>query len=371
VAKRVKDIANKVWVFTAVRTITLTMAFIVTLNPFSRLSCEEGNLGAFSEEITKGEALYAQGRLWDSLTCYKRALAIKPDAGLYFKIGQIYMNLGETPLAEEFFLQTIGLDKEYATAYKALGELYVERGQEGLAREAFEKAEVLFSKNGATQEAVLCKRCKEVVGAFIIGQRLQSEKRPEEGLHYYEFAAEHTFFKYPQALYKLGKALADCGHRAEAVREYKAALSLRPEYKEALYELALTYKALGRYRETESLLREVIQINPRWPIGHIELAKCLEHKNRSEATEEFYKAGILFLEEAEVKKGVSGYFIVGNLFERIGDLITDKAKFANATLCLKEIKRLHGKSSTFYKKLHRSIYQNKLKSIGQPELVLK
>lgn len=190
-----------------------------------------------------------------------------------------------------------------------------------------------------------------------------------EGLHYYEFvdkhtlrlfpqprirclsyymlAAEHTFFKFPQALYKLGVALAACGRYSDAVKEYKAALSLRPEYKDALYAFATTaHKAYKQHGNAEALLREVILINPEWPTAHFQLAIELKDGDPSKAAEEFYKAGALYLEKSKA----------GEELEMVKK-------------CLYEIKLLSGKSSPAYKKLKYKAYQKKLSPIGQQQRI--
>lgn len=159
---------------------------------------------------------------------------------------------------------------------------------------------------------------------------------------YYMFAAEHTFFKFPQALYKLGAALAAYNRHGDAVKEFKAALRLRPEYKDALYGLATTLpKASKQHGNAEALLREIILISPEWPTAHFQLAKELKNRDPSQAMEEFYKAGILSLETNK----------------------TDR-ELQMAEQCLYEIKLLSGKSSSTYRKLKYEIHRRHLTSIG-------
>lgn len=360
-----------------VKALIFTLVFIV-LNIWissSLLFCEEEGNDARTilEEIMKGDALCGQKRLWESLTHYKKALAIKPSAELYLKIGMVYMNSSSPSrgMAEEFIIQAITSNKEYAPAYKALGEIYVEKRQPELAKDAFGKAQALFLKNENKPEAILCKRCKRMTdyimaadnllykdASDIIPLSMENLYRYEvkdknllrlyplfrtQCLSYYTSAAEHTFFKFPQALYKLGIALVTCERYSDAVKEYKAALSLRPEYKDALYALATTpHKEYKKHVSAETLLREVILIDPEWYIAHFQLATELKNSNPSQAAEEFYKAGTLYL-----KKSKAG-----------GELTVAKK-------CLYEIKHLCGESSPAYKKLKHETSQRNLSSIGQ------
>ncbi|MDO8125622.1 MAG: hypothetical protein Q6359_00165 [Candidatus Brocadiales bacterium] len=360
-----------------VKALIFALMFIV-LNIWissSFLHCEEEGNDARTvlEEVMKGDALCGQKRLWESLTHYKKALAIKPSAELYLKIGMVYTNSSypSREMAEEFVIQAITSNKEYAPAYKALGEIYVEKRQSELAKDAFGKAEALFLKNENKPEAVLCKRCKRMADYIVAADNLLYKDAsniipsPWENLYRYEFtdknflrlyplykaqclsyytsAAEHTFFKFPQALYKLGVVLVTCNRYSDAVKEYKAALSLRPAYKDALYALATTpYKAYKQHVNAEALLKEVILIDPEWYIAHFQLATELKNKNPSQAAEEFYKAGTLYL-----KKSKAG------------------GKLEMAKKCLYEIKHLCGESSPAYKKLKHEIHERNLYSIGQ------
>lgn len=429
---------------------TFTLLITLGLNlSSSYLLCEEesGNIRAASEEVTKGDALYGQTRLRDSLAHYKKALIIKPSADVYSKIGMVYMNLSKTLLAEEFFLQAIRLNNESAPAYKALGEIYVERLEAEQSREAFDKAQTLFSKAGDMQEAILCKRCEKAVDYIVTASKLQREtseekkklleisqanpdnkefleilfqksqdigKEPQKILYYYKLAAEQTYFKYPQALCKLGIALAEYGRYAEAVKEFKAVLSLRPEYREARYLLALVYEKGGQYRKAEATLMEILTTDPRWPYAYKELARCYMNKGQAETSERLenlpsgvrfpdylkgkisYDAdskllvlkGVMSKEEKERLLGLSqddSYKIsIKSLFKKsrsnktkdlaeenfykAGLLFLEERSIEEATACLREIKHLpQGKSSVLYKGLKRKIDQERLCKIGELE----
>lgn len=449
------SVTKKGLAYKKVRTIILSIVFVM-LTPPSYLHCEEGSndIRVASEEVTKGDALYGQRRLRDSLAHYKRALINKPSADVYFKIGMVYMNLSKTLLAEEFFLQAIGLNNEYAHAYKALGEIYVERLEAGQAREAFDKAQTLFSKAGDMPEAILCKWCEKTVDYIVTADRLlretseekkellkipqtdaqkkfietlfqkyqdDSDKGPQKIFYYYELAAKQTYFKYPQVLCKLGTALTEYGRHAEAIKEFKTALSLRPEYRDALYFLALAYEKDGHYGEAEATLMEVLIIDPRCPYAYKELARCYINKGQSETSErlENLPSGVKFTDylkrkisyDADSKllvlKGVmskeekkrllelsqddtynrsikalykksrsnktknlaeENLYKAGLLFLEEKDLffpVGEERSIEEATLCLREIKHLpQGKSSVLYKGLKRRIDQETLCKIG-------
>src|SRR3990167_6742685 len=90
------SITERTLVHVLVKALIFALMFIV-LNIWissSLLLCEEEGNDARTvlEEVMKGDALCGQKRLWESLTHYKKALAIKPSAELYLKIGMVYMN---------------------------------------------------------------------------------------------------------------------------------------------------------------------------------------------------------------------------------------------------------------------------------------
>jgi len=332
----------------AERSMTRLMAKVIVfaivvamLGPSCRLYCEEKSNATKSaaEEIRKGDVLYNQGRLWDSLTHYKEALLIEPGADLYYKVGMIYKNQNMA-LGEEFFLQAIRLNEEYAPAYKALGEMYLAWGDAGLASEAFCNAQQLFAKGGNLAEAALCKNCEESITHFIAGMNLQNNRNPQQALYHYGLAAEATSFKSPQVLYRMGTAFSECGRFVEAIKEYEKALSLMPEDRDTRYNLALAYKMREDYKKARDLLKEVILVDPQWPYAHKELGRCYMYeaqvykvKESPEAEAELYEAGVLFLKERNISE---------------------------ADACLEEIKHLCGKSSASYKKLSRKINETVL-----------
>ena len=60
----------------------------------------------------------------------------------------------------------------------------------------------------------------------------------------------------------LGFAYWNKGEYYRAIEEYKKAIELKPDYTDALYNLALAYKTQKKFREAEKLLRKIITLKP-------------------------------------------------------------------------------------------------------------
>ena len=66
----------------------------------------------------------------------------------------------------------------------------------------------------------------------------------------------------PKVRYNYANALSDAGRKEEAVREYEAAIALRPHFDQAHNNLAATLDALGRADEATKHFEKAITLNP-------------------------------------------------------------------------------------------------------------
>lgn len=141
--------------------------------------------------------------------------------------------------------QVISLDPASARAYDNLGLALDMLGRPDDAREAFAKAADLNRKLAAPSAWP-----PHDLGVLLL--RLQDLKEAESALR----EALRYDPKFAMAHYHLGRALEAEDRDAEAMDEYRAAISHEPVAVEAFYSLGLLYRRHGRGPEAEAAFAE-------------------------------------------------------------------------------------------------------------------
>jgi len=94
-----------------------------------------------------------------------------------------------------------------------------------------------------------------------------------------------------QDYYKSGLILAEEGREAEAVRAFRQALGIRPDWAEAHSLLGSILFKAGNYAEAEVELRKAVALKPDYAEGWNFLGEFLKEKGKErEAQEAFKKA---------------------------------------------------------------------------------
>jgi len=196
---------------------------------FSAVSCTENiQVKKQQEEALRnvGEAYMAQGDYTAALKEFLRAKEIYPeDPVLYDDLGLAYMAKEKLDLAIIHFKKAVSLNPDYAPARNNLGTAY-------LAKKQWDAAITCF-------------------------------KELTENLLY-------ATPSYP--LSNLGWAYYNKREFARAEKYYKAALKKRPGFIIALRGLGRTYLALGRISNAVATLEKAVQISPKRPELHFDLA---------------------------------------------------------------------------------------------------
>jgi Flp pilus assembly protein TadD len=94
-----------------------------------------------------------------------------------------------------------------------------------------------------------------------------------------------------QDYFKGGLILAEEGRDAEAVRSFRQALSIKPDWAEAHSLLGSTLAETGNYKEAEAELLKAVTLKPDYAEGWNFLGQFLKkHGKEQEAQEAFRKA---------------------------------------------------------------------------------
>jgi Flp pilus assembly protein TadD len=230
-----------------------------------------------------GEILLRDGRMEEAEAVFRELLAVRPGSGeLHGRLGVVLEARGRTAEAEAELVRAVELEPSSATLHNDLGLFYGRLGRHDDAVEHLRRA-VDLSPETEVLRNNLGNSLREA------GHLVESFEELERAVHGRPgFAAAH---------YNLGLTLERLGRGDEAADRYRAAIRLRPRYGDALRALgrvtldasdaagslppldaaieiddadteahALRARAmlrLGRYREAESDLLRVLQLNPR------------------------------------------------------------------------------------------------------------
>lgn len=215
------------------------------------------------------------------------------NAEAWYALGQVH-NLDRHPEKAE-----VALRKAIELA-PDISEHWIELGDSFASRSRFDEAEKCFAR--ALQ---LRPGDQNAVGKLARARALQA-RTPEEYrqarkalLSLAEAGSGDAFF-YGQ----IGILDAQFGDLPEAERNLKRAVALNPNYPEALYNLAMTYRRLGRPRESEQMmkrfqrieqlyrrvvgLRKRLSLRPKDLVLNLELGRALEAQGQlREAAQQF------------------------------------------------------------------------------------
>jgi Flp pilus assembly protein TadD len=92
-----------------------------------------------------------------------------------------------------------------------------------------------------------------------------------------------------QDYYKSGLMLAGEGREAEAVRAFRQALGIRPDWAEARSLLGSTLFRAGNYAEAEVELRKAVTLKPDYAEGWNFLGEFLKARGKEQEAQEAFK----------------------------------------------------------------------------------
>ena len=255
---------------------------------------------------------YSELKQYDAaLDAYQQALALAPNhAELPYNIGLVYLKRGELSRALEAFKQAVAIDAAWGAAYIGLGEVYLKQGNFGDAAEAYKYATRLKSNGdpgaflGLGKVYVRQKRLDVALTAIEKAIEIQADNTEA---HYQltqiyikqgekeKAAAAISFFKvlretdplleqaelwvkkHPddaRGYNNLGIVYLARRRAADAIKNYKHAISLAPTLATAHYNLGHVYHKLGKIERAIEAYQQALIHDSTLAIAHNNLAVC-------------------------------------------------------------------------------------------------
>lgn len=159
------------------------------------------------------------------------------------RLGLGYLEQGEVQLALEKLQYAIRLDAEHVPAHIAIGVIYESLGDDSRAARHLLRASRLAPEDGGTQN--------------IYGTFLCRHGRFAEADRHFQIATRDPFYDTPEVAWtNAGACARRAGEPEKAERYLRNALSISPNYPEALYHMAdLSYQQGDAFRARAFLQR--------------------------------------------------------------------------------------------------------------------
>lgn len=246
----------------------------------------EAVLDASLTSATPGSAIllwkayieFRTGRYAASAANARACLEQEPSNGRARKIlGLDLFLLGDGAAAEQELQRAVTLLPEDEEAQYYLGRLYFTRQNMPAAQEAFQ---MLLSKHPGS-----------VRGHNQLGQTLEALNRISEAQAEYQqaialdrSAARRSEWPY----YNLGVLHLRTGHAQTGADLLREALQIRPRFPEAQIKLAVAFGDLGQTEAAERVLETLVREQPDNADAHYQLGRlCLKRQERQKAAEHF------------------------------------------------------------------------------------
>jgi len=191
--------------------------------------------------------LLKENRKAEAINHFSEALKIKPDySKAHINLANVLTEEGKLKEAIPHFSEALRLEPNNPKAHHNLGLLYVRTGRLTEAITHFSKAVQLDPENLNMRNSL--KR------ALFTRDKIKAAIRKTE--------RELDFDKNPDLYNRLGNLYNNLGESTTAVKYYKKALSIQPDFPPALNSLAILYVSKMEYDQALPLFKQIIDIVP-------------------------------------------------------------------------------------------------------------
>jgi protein O-mannosyl-transferase len=129
----------------------------------------------------------------------------------------------------------------------------------------------------------------------------------------------------PVLLYNLGTAYADAGDIERAIRCYRRAIGLKPDYVSALVNLGNLLRARGEYSEAVALYKRAISLDPKSPDPWINLGNIYGQEGSMKDAKSAYERAIALKPD-----DTQAIINLGVTYQRLGNFAAAKQQYERA-----------------------------------------
>jgi tetratricopeptide (TPR) repeat protein len=180
-----------------------------------------------------------------------------------------------------------------------------------------------------------------------VGVAYADQKKPDEALREYKTAIAIQP-DYPDAHNNLGNSLEGLGHLEEAIEEYKKVLTLKPRYAKTYYNIGMLYYKQGEFSKALEAFEEAIRIEPNFAEARNNLGVIYnENDKNNEAIEQFKVAISLKPDYADA------HINLGVVYKKLGRFNEALIEYQTALILNPNQAETYNNLGVIYKKLDR------------------
>ncbi|KAH8372600.1 hypothetical protein KR009_000597 [Drosophila setifemur] len=271
-----------------------------------------------------------QTRLEEADYLYRQAISMRSDyVQAYINRGDILMKLNRTAQAQEVYEQALLYDSENADIYYNLGVVFLEQGKSQQAQVYFNKAIELFPEHD-----------QALLNSAILLQELGGEEaRRLSRSRLYKVLAKDD--QNEKVYFNLGMLAMDESSFDEAEQFFKRAIHLKPDFRSALFNLALLLADTKRPLDAVPFLNQLIRHHASHVKGLILLGDIyINHLKDLDAAEKSYRSILQY--DPLNTQGLHNLCVV----------FVERKRLAKAAACLQYAQRLAPAEDYISRHLH-------------------
>ncbi len=230
--------------------------------------------------IKQAESYYSERQYEEAVAECKRAIEIKPEVALAYKIlGNATQAMGKVDAAWYWYAQALEIDPDFAEVHANLGSLYAQQKQWKKSIACYRKA-IEINPNLASAYRNLAK-------VFVLSGQ------PKLGADcWYQALTLDINWATAEEHFTLGNTLLEQGKLDRAISCYQRAIQLQPSYADAYHNLGEVLSVQGKWEEAIATYRQAIEFNPNFEGSHYSLGKALASVDRREEAIACYRSAI-------------------------------------------------------------------------------
>lgn len=266
--------------------------------------------GAKDSSIVLDKAKF--NKVEEVIGIYKQAIKAEPDYGeSYYHLANIYEDLGKLDEAFIWYHKALEMHSNSKEALFGLGLLYQRTNNVPVAIDTFNR----LLKNYPEDEEVYARIIKAYSKAIDDNpQQRDYQEQREDVLSKYEQISKRKKYTYSN-YFNLGYLYEQVGGYEEAIRFYKKAIELKPDYDKALINLANRFQLQGDLKTALLMYQQLLHFHPKNSQGYLKMGVIYNALGDADRSRMLYQKAV-DLDPSNAK----AYFYLGYLCESAGEL---------------------------------------------------